>query len=192
MKTLLTIFISIWKFVWRRLGAAGILFIILLFAVPISLSLYEDNADDYVYESQYEIGQTSISHKSVSLISKSEAIVAQFSEYELDESYGKKYIYQVNVDVTNVGVNPICIGREFNGFYVENENGNMESFKVYDYYYEMDQYDRFDTEVIASARTGSVRFLFVFDEDDVPSKLTFYDSYEGEKLFELEVPSPRD
>ena len=90
-----------------------------------------------------------------------------------------------------MGVNPIYIGREFNGFYVENEKGDMESFKVYDYYYEMDEYDRFDTEVIASARTGSVHFLFCFDEGDVPSKLTFYDSYEGEKLFDIDIPAPK-
>lgn len=185
MKTILTLFISIWRFVWRRLGVGGILFIILIFAVPISFYLYDDNADEYAYESQYEIGQASITQ-----IDKTEAVEAHFSEYDLDERYSKKYIYQVTVDVTNVGVNPIYIDREFYGFYVENEDGDMEAFQVYDYYYEMDKYDRFNTEVIASARTGSVRFLFSFDENDVPSRLTFYDEYEGDKIFELNVPSP--
>ncbi len=185
MKTILTIFISILKFVKRRLGAAGLLFIVLLFAVPISLSMYDDNSDDYAYESQYELGQVSIAQ-----VDKTEAVIAQFSEYEVDESYGKKYIYQVTVDIKNVGVNPIYIGREFNGFYVENGNGDMESFKVYDYYYEMDKYDRFDTEVIASARNSKVNFLFSFDEGDVPNKLTFFDKFEGEKIFDIDVPSP--
>lgn len=185
MKTLLTLFISIWRFVWRRVGIAGILFIVLLFSLPIGLALYEDNADNYAYEIQYEVGQANIYQ-----IDKTEDVVAHFSEYDLDERNSKKYIYQVNVEVTNVGVNPIYICREFNGFYVENENDGMESFKVYDYYYEMDEYDRFDTEVIASARTTTVSFMFVFDEGDIPSRLTFYDEYEGEKLFDLDVPTP--
>lgn len=190
MRTLLTLFISAIKLVWRKFRAAGILFVVLLIVGPIGLALYQDKADDYAYKIQYEVGQASVYHESASLLSKSEAITAQFSEYELDERYSKKYIYQVNVDVTNVGVNPIYVCRDFNGFYVENDAGNMESFKVFDYYYEMDEYDRLDTEKIASARTHTVRFLFVFDEDDVPSKLTFYDSYEGEKLFDIEVPAP--
>lgn len=190
MKTILTLFISIWRFVWRRLGMAGILLIVLLIVGPIGFALYQDNADDYAYEIQYEVGQASVYYESVSLVGKSEAIEAHFSEYDLDERYNKRYIYQVNVDVTNVGVNPICISRDFNGFYVENDAGNMVSFRVFDYYYEMDEYDRLDTEKISSARTNTVRFLFVFDENKVPSKLTFYDGYEGEKLFDIDVPAP--
>lgn len=185
MKTLLTLFISICKFVCGKLGVAGILFIVLLIGGPISFALYEDNADDYAYEIQYEMGQPSITQ-----IDKTEAVLAQFSEYQVDESRIKKYIYQVTVDVTNMGVNPIYINRDFVGLYVENEDANMESFRVYDYYYEMDEYDRFDTEVIASAKNNTVSFLFVFDEYDMPSKLTFYDSYEGEKLFDISVPAP--
>ncbi len=185
MKTLLTVFISICKFIWGRLGVAGLLFIVLLIGGPVSFALYEDNADDYAYEIQYEMGQASITQ-----VDKTEAVVAQFSEYQVDESRVKKYIYQVTVDVSNVGVNPICINRDFVGLYVEDDAGNMESFRVYDYYFEMDEYDRFDTEIIASARTNKVHFLFVFDEYSIPSKLTFYDSYEGEKLFDIAVPAP--
>lgn len=190
MKTLLKLFISILKLVWRKFRAAGILFVVLLIVGPIGIALYQDKADDYVYEIQYEIGRIEISGVSVSLIGKFDAVKAYFSEYELDETYGEKQMYQVEVEVANVGVNPICVDRDFNGFYVENDSGDMESFKVYDYYFEMDDYDRLDTVQIPPARYSTVCFLFVFDEDDVPSKLTFYDGYEGEKLFDIEVPAP--
>lgn len=185
MRIILKAFLSIVRFIWRKIGVAGLLFFVLLFAVPVSLYLYDDNADEYAYETQYEIGQANITQ-----IDKTEVVKAHFSEYDLDERYSPKYIYQVTVDATNVGVNPIYIDREFIGFYVENEAGDMESFRVYDYYYEMDEYDRFNTEIIPSSKTSSVTFLFVFDATEVPSKLTFYDSHEGEKLFDLDVPAP--
>ncbi len=191
MRTLLTLFISTIKLVWRKFRAAGILFVVLLIVGPIGFALYQDKADDYAYEIQYEIGRTKITGVSVSLISEFEAVEAHFSEYELDETYGKKQMYQVEVEVANVGVNPICISRDFNGFYVENDSGDMVNFNVFDYYYEMDDYDRLDTVQIPSARYNTVCFLFVFDEDDVPSKLTFYDGYEGEKLFDIDIPAPK-
>lgn len=187
MKLVFKIFLSITRFIWRKIGVAGLLFIVLIFAVPVSFYLNDDYSNDYAYESQYEIGETEITQ-----IYKTEVVEAHFSEYDLDERYSKKYIYQVTIDVTNVGVNPIYKNREFFGLYVEDEEGNMEHFKVYDYYYEMDEYDRFDTEVITTGKTSEVILAFSFDENDVPSKLTFYDSYEGEKLFDLNVPTPNN
>ncbi|MBR3832944.1 MAG: hypothetical protein IKJ73_01360 [Lachnospiraceae bacterium] len=186
MRLVLKIFLSITKFIWRKIGVAGLLFLVIIFAVPVSFYLYDDNSDEYAYECQYELGQASIVQ-----IERTDMVEAHFSEYELDERYKKKCIYQVTVDVTNVGVNPIYIHREFFRFHVENEDENMESFEVCDYYYEMDEYDRFNTEIIASAKTNKVSFMFAFDEDEVPSSLTFYDEYEGDKIFELDVPTPQ-
>ncbi len=185
MRLVLKIFLSITKFIWRKIGVAGLLFLVLIFAVPVSFYLYDDNSDEYVYECQYELGQANIVQ-----IERTDMVEAHFSEYDLDERYSKKYIYEVTVDVTNVGVSPIYKNREFSGFHVEDEDENRESFQIYDYYYEMDEYDRFNSEIIASAKTNKVSFLFVFDEDEVPSSLTFYDEYEGDKIFELDVPTP--
>lgn len=185
MRIILKLFISIFKFFKEKMGLVGILFIVLFITGPICFYLYKDNADDYAYKTQYELGAASVSQ-----IEKTDDIVAHFSDYEVDETHHKKYIYQVTVDVTNVSVNPIFINREFGVFFVKNEDDDIEPFEVYDYYYEMDEYDRLDREIIAASKTRQVCFLFSFDEGDVPSKLTFFDEYDGEKIFEVSVPQP--
>lgn len=185
MSTVLKLIISIFKFMWKKLGVPGILFLILLVLIPFGVTSFDNASDDYVYEDQWEIGNVTVEQKE-----KTEDVVAMFSEYELDEEYGKKYIYQVQVMVTNQGVNPLYIDRVFNFLYVEDDSGRMLIGKTKDYYYEMDEYDRLDTTVIAPGRTMPVQILFVFEEDRVPRTLEFFEDYEGDSLFTVDIPAP--
>ena len=73
---------------------------------------------------------------------------------------------------------------------MEDEDNISRYGEVWEYYYEMDDYDRLNTSVIASGRTMPVNFVFVFNEVDMPKTLYFYDKYEGEEIFSIEVPAP--
>lgn len=183
MGTILKIFISIIRFIWKKLGVPGILFLVILVVVPVGVNSFDRASDDYAYEDQWEVNSYRIDKKEMT-----EDVKAHFTEWELDEEYGKKCIYQVQVMVTNTGVNPIHIRGSFYGVSVKDEEGYSYFPNVKDYYYEMDEYDRLNTSVIAPRRTMPVYFLFVFDEDDVPEELNFYQEYEGDLLFTIQVP----
>lgn len=185
MSTVLKLIMKIFKFMWKKLGVAGALFIVILFVVPIGVAMFDDASDDYIYAVQWEIEGTSIEQ-----VEMTEDKTMLFSSYELEENYGKIHMYQVEVMVTNTGVNPIYINRDFNLIHMEDEDNISRYGEVWEYYYEMDDYDRLNTSVIASGRTMPVNFVFVFNEVDMPKTLYFYDKYEGEEIFSIDVPAP--
>ena len=63
MGTILKIFISIIRFIWKKLGVPGILFLVILVVVPVGVNSFDRASDDYAYEDQWEVNSYRIDKK---------------------------------------------------------------------------------------------------------------------------------
>lgn len=185
VSSIIKLIVKLFIFVFKKLRIQGVLLLLILMLLPVSLALYNEKSDEYQYEYAWEIVGADIEQ-----VEKTDERCAYFSESQLDENYGKVYLYEINFHIRNTGSNDMRVDYETGSIEIKDDEGHYISKRQAEYYSEMDSHDRISCEAIPSGKTVNVTYYMLIDEGEIPETLHFYKGFDEEEILSLDLPYP--
>lgn len=156
------------------------LFVILGLLAYIGTKEGIDDDDYYIKEKQYDINPLSVEQVEITV-----ELRELFPEYVLDETYRKKVMYALEVEI----INEDCEGLnsyEYDSIKVEGSDGKLHESEMPEYYASLE--DDPYCEMIPPYFTTKTTFYVVMDEDEIPEQLYIYKNYGEEEYVAIDMP----
>ena len=138
--------------------------------------------EDYTRKREYDIKPISVEQVEVT-----DELRELFPEYVLDESYKKKVMYALEIEV----VNKDCEGLysyEYDYIIVKSPEGAYYDNTTPEYYtYDVEGSKPY-CEVLPPFFAQKVTFYVVMSEEDVPEQLYLYKNYDSEEYVAIDMP----